>query len=88
MWADDREIALTTREYELFLYLVRHPDRVVSRDEILREVWQWGFGDASTVTVHVRRLREKIEPDPRFPCYLRTEWGAGYRLVTDASVAC
>ncbi len=88
VWIGEREIALTAREYELFLYLVRNPDRVVSRDEILREVWQWGFGDASTVTVHVRRLREKIEPDPRFPCYLTTEWGAGYRLAVEEKLPC
>lgn len=85
VWADQREIALTTREYELFLYLVQHPEQVVSRDEILREVWGWGFGDPSTVTVHVRRLREKIEPDPRYPCYLLTEWGAGYRFTIEPS---
>lgn len=85
VWVGEREIALTTREYELFLYLVQNPDRVVSRDEILRDVWSWGFGDASTVTVHVSRLREKIEPDPRFPCYLRTEWGAGYRFSVEGS---
>jgi two-component system, OmpR family, response regulator RegX3 len=81
VWVDGREVALTAREYELLLYLVRNPDRVIGRDEILREVWRWGFGDASTVTVHVRRLREKIEADPRIPVYLRTEWGAGYRLA-------
>lgn len=80
VWIGDREITLTTREYELMLYLARNPGRVVSRDEILREVWRWGFGDASTVTVHVRRLREKIESDPRNPVYLQTEWGAGYRF--------
>ncbi|TWS24893.1 response regulator transcription factor [Tsukamurella sputi] len=79
-WVDGREISLTTREYELLLYLARNPDRVISRDEILREVWRWGFGDPSTVTVHVRRLREKIEADPRAPAFLRTEWGAGYRF--------
>lgn len=88
VWAADREIALTTREYELFLYLVRNPDRVVSREEILREVWQWGFGDASTVTVHVRRLREKIETDPRSPCFLHTEWGAGYRFTVREGAPC
>lgn len=88
VWVDGREVTLTTREYELFLYLVRRPDEVVSREEILREVWRWGFGDASTVTVHVRRLREKIEPDPRIPCYLRTEWGAGYRLRVADGGAC
>lgn len=80
VWVSGRETPLTTREYELLLYLVRNPDRVISRDEILREVWRWGFGDPSTVTVHVRRLREKIEDDPRNPAHLRTEWGAGYRF--------
>ncbi|HEU5224145.1 MAG TPA: response regulator transcription factor [Candidatus Lumbricidophila sp.] len=88
VWSGEKEIALTAREYELFLYLARNPGRVVSREEILREVWQWGFGDASTVTVHVRRLREKIEPDPRIPTFLHTEWGAGYRFTLDEGVAC
>ncbi len=88
VWVGKREVALTTREYELFLYLVQNPDRVISREEILREVWQWAFGDASTVTVHVRRLREKIEPDPRIPCYLHTEWGAGYRLTVQTGIPC
>jgi len=74
-------IELTTREYELLLFLMRHPDEVLTRDDILREVWGWTFGEASTVTVHVRRLREKIEPEPRFPRYLLTEWGAGYRFT-------
>ncbi|CAM3195977.1 response regulator transcription factor [Tsukamurella hominis] len=83
VWVSGREIPLTTREYELLLYLARNPDRVISRDEILREVWRWGFGDPSTVTVHVRRLREKIEEDPRNPAHLRTEWGAGYRFGWD-----
>lgn len=83
-WVGDREIALTTREYELLLYLVQRPGDVVSRDEILRDVWSWGFGDPSTVTVHVRRLREKIEPDPSVPTFLRTEWGAGYRFTPEA----
>ncbi|SJM56284.1 putative response regulator [Frigoribacterium sp. JB110] len=81
VWISGRELALTTREYELFLYLARHPDRPLTRDEILRDVWQWSAGDAATVTVHVRRLREKIEPDPRFPAFLRTEWGRGYRFA-------
>ena len=81
VWVDAKEIALTSREYELLLYLVQNADRVVTREEILSEVWQWAFGDTSTVTVHVRRLREKIEPDPQIPTYLRTEWGRGYRLV-------
>lgn len=76
-----REIGLTTREYELFLYLLQHPEQVLSREDILRDVWDWTFGEASTVTVHVRRLREKIENDPRNPRYLLTEWGVGYRFT-------
>ncbi|WP_440713210.1 response regulator transcription factor [Gordonia sp. FQ] len=76
-------IDLTTREYELLAFFVQNPGRVCGRDEIMAEVWGWSFGDASTVTVHVRRLREKIEAEPRYPRHLLTEWGAGYRFVAD-----
>jgi len=83
---DGKEMTLTTREYELFLFLLQNPERILSRDDILKEVWGWSFGEASTVTVHVRRLREKIEPEPRYPRYLLTEWGQGYRFtVKDAA---
>ena len=75
------DVDLTGREYELLLFLLKNPDRVIARDEMLREVWGWSAGDASTVTVHIRRLREKIEADPRDPVYLRTEWGTGYRFT-------
>lgn len=86
IWLHDAEMTLTNREYELFLFLLQHPDQVLGRDDLLREVWGWSFGEASTVTVHVRRLREKIEPEPRFPRYLLTEWGRGYRFtVQDAA---
>ncbi|SKC37655.1 response regulator transcription factor [Krasilnikoviella flava] len=80
-WRGGEEIALTSREYELLLYCVQHPDQVLARDDLLGEVWGWSFGDTSTVTVHVRRLREKVEPEPRYPVYLRTEWGVGYRFT-------
>lgn len=80
-WLETTEIPLTSREYELLLYCVQHPGEVMTRDEILERVWGWSFGDASTVTVNVRRLREKIEPEPRSPIYLRTEWGIGYRFT-------
>lgn len=80
VWVRGAEALLTAREYELLRFLVGHPDRIVSRDELISEVWGWSFGDPSTVTVHVRRLREKIERDPAEPRYLRTEWGAGYRF--------
>jgi len=78
---EGRVIALTGREYELFVYLLKNPERVLSRREILTDVWGWSAGDASTVTVHVRRLRQKIEHDPADPQFLLTEWGAGYRFT-------
>lgn len=80
-WVRGDEIALTSREYELLVFLVRNDDRALGRDEILREVWGWTVGDLSTVTVHVRRLREKVEEDPQNPRHLLTEWGVGYRFV-------
>ncbi len=81
---DGREIVLSGREYELLLFFLKHPGRVVGRDEILRDVWGWSAGEASTVTVHVRRLREKIERDPALPEFLQTEWGRGYRFSVGA----
>jgi DNA-binding response OmpR family regulator len=73
-------LSLTGREFDLLAFLVAHPSQVYTRAELMRQVWGWEFGDQSTVTVHVRRLREKIEPDPAVPCYLVTVWGVGYRL--------
>ncbi len=75
-----RELALTTREFDLLCFFLQHPGRVFSREELMREVWGWSFGDRSTVTVHVRRLREKIEDDPAAPRMLVTVWGVGYRF--------
>ena len=73
------ELALTAREFDLLRFLVAHPGHAFSRDELLRQVWGWSFGDQSTVTVHVRRLREKVESDPTEPARLVTVWGVGYR---------
>lgn len=81
VWIAQREISLTSREYELLLCFTQYPDETITRDTLMREIWGWKFGDSSTVTVHVKRLREKIEPDPADPRYLRTEWGAGYRFT-------
>ncbi|WP_395659389.1 response regulator transcription factor [Nocardioides sp.] len=72
-------LALTGREFDLLRFLLAHPGKAYSRDELLRQVWGWSIGDQSTVTVHVRRLREKVEPDPRQPARLVTVWGVGYR---------
>lgn len=73
------ELALTTREFDLLAYLVSHPGHAYTRAELLAQVWGWHFGDQSTVTVHVRRLREKIEADPTRPTRIATIWGTGYR---------
>ena len=72
-------LALTVREFDLLAFLLTHPGRAYTRAELLELVWGWTFGDQSTVTVHVRRLREKIEPDPRHPSRIQTVWGVGYR---------
>lgn len=70
---------LTARELDLLLFWMENPGQVFSRDELMRRVWGWSFGDESTVTVHVRRLREKVEVEPSSPTRLVTVWGAGYR---------
>jgi DNA-binding response OmpR family regulator len=75
----DRELALTTREYDLLCFLVRHPGQAFTRADLMERVWGWTYGDQSTVTVHVRRLREKVETDPAQPVRLATVWGVGYR---------
>jgi DNA-binding response OmpR family regulator len=72
-------LSLTSREYDLLVYLLQHPRQAFSREQLLMHVWGWEFGDTSTVTVHIRRLREKIEPDPTTPRRLVTVWGVGYR---------
>jgi DNA-binding response OmpR family regulator len=75
------ELSLTAREFDLFEFLLKHPNQAFSREDLLRTVWGWTYGDLSTVTVHVRRLREKIERDPRSPVMLTTVWGVGYRFT-------
>ena len=72
-------LALTAREFDLLHFLVAHPGIAYSRDDLLQQVWGWSIGDQSTVTVHVRRLREKVEADPTTPTRLVTVWGVGYR---------
>lgn len=77
---DGDVLALSTREFDLFAFLLKHPRRVFTREELLRAVWGWEFGDLSTVTVTMRRLREKIEDDASHPRRLCTVWGVGYRF--------
>ncbi|MFL6079903.1 MAG: response regulator transcription factor [Ornithinibacter sp.] len=74
-----RELALTAREFALLDWFLSHPGVVHRREELMREVWGWQFGDESTVTVHVRRLREKVEAEPSAPRRLVTVFGVGYR---------
>jgi len=72
---------LTAREFELLWFLASHPRRVFSRDQLMSRVWGYEPAfDSGTITVHVRRLREKIEDEPAYPRYLETVWGVGYRL--------
>jgi DNA-binding response OmpR family regulator len=75
------EIGLTPREFDLLAFLVRRPNQVVSRSDLLERVWGYSVGDASTVTVHVRRLRAKLERDPMKPRHIQTVWGVGYRFA-------
>ena len=78
---DGEEIALTQREFDLLLFLARHPGQAFSRDQLMEAVWQYSFyTDTATVTVHVRRLRSKLERDPGAPRWLQTVWGIGYRF--------
>jgi DNA-binding response OmpR family regulator len=74
------ELNLTVRELDLLTYLMSHPGTAFTRTELMAAVWGWTFGDQSTVTVHVRRVREKIEDDPKDPQLIQTVWGVGYRL--------
>ena len=75
------EVTLTQREFDLLLFLARHPGRAFTRTQLMDAVWQYAFyTDTSTVTVHVRRLRAKIEEDPAQPRHVQTVWGVGYRF--------
>ncbi len=75
------EIQLTAREFDLLFFLASHPGQAFSRDRLLEAVWDLAFpGDDSTVTVHMRRLRSKLESDPSRPRYLKTVWGVGYKF--------
>jgi DNA-binding response OmpR family regulator len=75
------EVGLTQREFDVLLFLARHPGQVFSRNQLMDAVWQYSFyTDTSTVTVHIRRLRAKIEKDPGRPRHIETVWGVGYRF--------
>ena len=78
---DGVELSLTAREFDLLAHLARHPGQVFSREQLMVSVWDYDFpGDEGTVTVHIRRLRQKIEADPSRPRHLKTVWGVGYKI--------
>jgi two-component system, OmpR family, response regulator ResD len=81
---DGRALALTIREFDLLAFFLSHPGRAFTRAQLLDQVWGWSYGDLSTVTVCVRRIREKAEDDPAAPAHLQTVWGVGYRWETEA----
>jgi DNA-binding response OmpR family regulator len=81
VFVNDREVNLAQKEFDLLLYLAQNPNRVFGREELFERVWGLeALGDSATVTVHIARVREKIESDPSNPQYVETVWGAGYRF--------
>ena len=78
---EGKPVQLTVKEYDLLLFLLRNPNKVFSKDVLFDRIWGMdAYGDAATVTVHIGKLREKIETDPKNPQYIETVWGAGYRF--------
>jgi len=81
VYVNGEEKNLTTKEFDLLSFLASHPDRVFTKDELFREIWDMeSFGDIATVTVHIKKIREKIEEDAAKPQYIETIWGKGYRF--------
>ena len=83
---ENKDVSLTAKEFDLLWFLMRHPRQVFKRQQLLDKVWGYEFyGDESTVTVHVRRLREKLEPNPSKPSFIQTVWGVGYKFEIPGS---
>ncbi len=79
--AGGKDVRLTAKEFDLLLFFATNPGQVFARDQLMDRVWDYTFAaDSSTVTVHIRRLREKIEADPVRPRYIKTVWGVGYKF--------
>ena len=86
-WRGEQEVFLKPREYDLLLFLTRHPGRAWTRDQLIDQVWGASYaGDHRTVDLHVRRLRAKVEVDPSDPRYIATVWGVGYRLCEESEL--
>jgi two-component system response regulator VicR len=85
-WRDGSPVELTAKEFDLMVLLMQNPGRVYSRENLLNLVWGYEYiGEFRTVDVHVRRLREKLEPDPANPEYILTKWGVGYYLANSGT---
>lgn len=81
VYVNNKEIILTSKEFDILYFLAKNPNRAFSKDEIFERIWGIdSLGDISTLTVHIRKIREKIEPDPTNPRYIETLWGVGYRF--------
>ncbi len=80
VWRDGKEITLSPREFDVLELFMTHPGRVYSKEEVFALVWKEQYGDTTTVTVHVRKLREKLGDDTAAPLFIKTVWGLGYRL--------
>lgn len=81
VFINEKEIILTTKEFDLLSYLAENPNRVFNKEELFKSIWNMdSYGDIATVTVHIRKIREKIETDTTNPKYIETIWGAGYRF--------
>lgn len=81
VFINGNEATLAQKEFELLLFMAQHPNRVFNREELFEKIWGMeALGDSATVTVHIARIREKIESDPANPQYIETVWGAGYRF--------
>jgi DNA-binding response OmpR family regulator len=82
VFVNGNEVMLAQKEFELLLFLLQNANRVFSKDELFERIWGMdALGDASTVTVHIARIREKIEENPSKPQYIGTVWGSGYRFM-------
>ena len=81
VWVNGQEKAFTTKEFDLLTFLASHPNHVYTKDELFSEIWDMeSIGDIATVTVHIKKIREKIEMDTTNPQYIETNWGVGYRF--------
>ncbi|MCR4590587.1 MAG: response regulator transcription factor [Lachnospiraceae bacterium] len=81
VWVNGEEKQFTTKEFDLLTFLASNPDRVFTKDEIFRNIWDMdSIGDIATVTVHIKKIREKVEADSSNPQYIETIWGVGYRF--------